>query len=165
LIALNGGIAEFIKANRKARFRDAEKRAIVNRDEHLEKQEEELLFFNGYGGFSQDRKEYKFCINKENQLPTIWSNVISNKSFGLITTENMHDLVWNKNSRLNRITAWSNDTVLNIPSQIIYLKDEEKNEAWTLNSNILPNSNYYYVTYGFGYSKYKNAYDGILRSN
>ena len=91
--------------------------------------------------------------------------MIANKNFGLITTENMNDLIWNKNSRLNRLTAWNNDTVLNVPSQIIYLKDEERNEAWTLNSNILPNSNDYCVTYGFGYSKYKNAYDGILRSN
>ena len=75
----------------------------------------------------------------------------------------MHDLVWNKNSRLNRLTSWSNDTVLNVPSQIIYVKDEENNKIWTLNSNIAPNSNYYYVTYGFGYSKYRNVYDGILQ--
>ena len=75
----------------------------------------------------------------------------------------MQDLIWNKNSRLNRITSWNNDTVLNIPSQIVYIKDEEENKAWTLNSNILPNSNYYYVTYGFGYSKYRNVYNGILQ--
>ena len=74
----------------------------------------------------------------------------------------MCDLIWSKNSRLNRLIAWSNDTVLNIPSQIIYLKDEDNNKAWTLNSNILPNSNYYYVTHGFGYSKYKNVYNNIL---
>ena len=123
----------------------------------------ELLFNNGYGGFSKDKKEYQFCIKKDNPLPTIWSNVISNKGFGIITTENMHDLIWNKNSRLNRLTSWNNDTILNIPSQIIYLKNEENNKAWTLNSNIIPNSNYYYITYGFGYSKYKNVYDGILQ--
>lgn len=76
----------------------------------------------------------------------------------------MYDLVWNKNSRLNRITAWSNDTVLNVPSQIIYVKDEENKLTWTLNSNVNPNSNYYYITYGFGYSKYKNVYDEIVQN-
>ena len=158
-----GGIEEFIKTHKKRKLEIPEKVEFVSNEEMIEKQEEELLFDNGYGGFSKDGKEYKFAVNKENELPTIWSNVISNKGFGVITTENMHDLVWNKNSRLNRITAWNNDTVLNIPSQIIYVKDEENNKVWTMNSNILPNSNYYYVTYGFGYSKYRNVYDGILQ--
>lgn len=113
--------------------------------------------------FHGDGKEYKFSVNLQNPLPTIWSNIISNKRFGLITTENMQDVIWNKNSRLNRITSWNNDTVLNIPSQIIYIRDENNGKAWTLNSNIIPNSNYYYVTYGFGYSKYKNVYDELLQ--
>ncbi|MBR2289816.1 MAG: hypothetical protein IJ867_04275 [Clostridia bacterium] len=163
MIVQNGGIEEFVKSHKAKKLKVPEKYEIVDEEENLEKQSEELLFDNGYGGFSEDRKEFKFCVNREKPLPTIWANVISNKGFGLITTENMQDLVWSKNSRLNRITAWNNDTVLNIPSQIIYLRDEENNKAWTLNSNILPNSNYYYVTYGFGYSKYKNVYDGILQ--
>ena len=75
----------------------------------------------------------------------------------------MQDLIWNKNSRLNRIIAWNNDAVCNIPSQIIYVRNEENKKTWTLNANIFPNSNYYYVTYGFGYAKYKNVYDDILQ--
>ena len=157
------GLEEFLKNHKKEKLISPEKIEIANDEEIIEKQDEELIFDNGYGGFSKDGKEYKIAINKENNLPTIWANVISNKGFGIITTENMHDLIWNKNSRLNRITAWNNDTVLNIPSQIIYMKDENTGKIWTLNSNILPNSNYYYVTYGFGYSKYKNVYDGILQ--
>ncbi len=160
-----GGIEEFIKNNKRKSTGLIYKKEIAQLEEPLPKQEDDLMFYNEYGGFSKDGKEYKFSINKENELPTIWSNVISNKGFGIITTENMYDLIWNKNSRLNRITAWNNDTVLNIPSEIIYIKDEENNKIWTLNSNILPNSNYYYVTYGFGYSKYKNVYDGILTQN
>ena len=88
-----------------------------------------------------------------------------NKMFGTIVTENMCDIIWNKNSRLNRITAWNNDTVLNVPSQIIYIRNKENNKAWTLNSNILPNKNYYYITYGFGYAKYQNVSDGILQES
>ena len=158
-----GGIQEFIKSHSSSKIKELKKEDIINPEEKIEKQMGELLFNNGYGGFSKDKKEYQFCIKKDNPLPTIWSNVISNKGFGIITTENMHDLIWNKNSRLNRLTSWNNDTILNIPSQIIYLKNEENNKAWTLNSNIIPNSNYYYITYGFGYSKYKNVYDGILQ--
>lgn len=158
-----GNLEEFIKSHQKRRQKLPEKVEMNFQNENLERQKEELLFDNGYGGFSQEGKEYHFAINKENPLPTIWSNIISNKSFGMITTENMYDLVWNKNSRLNRITSWNNNTVLNLPSQIIYMKDKENKKVWTLNSNILPNDNYYYVTYGFGYSKYKNVYDEILQ--
>lgn len=161
----NGGIEEYIKSHKPKRIKRDRKKEIISADEKIEKQEEELLFYNGYGGFSKDRKEYHFSINKENNLPTIWANIISNKGFGVITTQNMHDLVWNKNSRLNRLTAWNNNVSNNIPSQIIYLKDEENNKAWTLNSNVLPNSNYYYVAHGFGYSKYKNVYNDVIRTN
>jgi len=136
---------------------------VAHFEKTLDKNNEELLFDNGYGGFSKDGREYQFAVQKENENPTIWTNVISNKTFGLIATENMLDLIWNKNSRLNRITAWNNDAVRNIPSQIIYVRNEENKKTWTLNANIFPNSNYYYVTYGFGYAKYKNVYDDILQ--
>ena len=158
-----GGLEEFLKVHKKDKLILPKKCEIVVDDEIVEKQTEELLFFNEYGGFSEDGKEYKFCINSNTMLPTIWSNVISNRGFGIITTENMYDLVWNKNSRLNRLTAWNNDTVLNIPSQIIYIRDEQNNKIWTLNSGVLPNNSYHYITYGFGYSKYKNVYDDILQ--
>ena len=153
MIVQNGGIEEFIKTYKNERLKSPQRQELFVIDENIEKQTEELLFENGYGGFAKDGKEYKFAVNKNNMLPTIWSNVISNKGFGIITTENMCDLIWNKNSRLNRLTSWNNDTVFNIPSQIIYVKDIESNKIWTINSNILPNSNYYYITYGFGYSK------------
>lgn len=163
MIAKNGGIAWFVKYNKKKKLKIPENNNLNYQDEKIEKNQEKLIYYNGYGGFTEDGKEYHFAVNKNNNIPTIWSNIISNNNFGIITTENMYDLVWNKNSRLNRILDWNNKTVLNIPSQIIYLKDEDKDLAWTLNSNILPNSNYYYITYGFGYSKYKNVYDGILQ--
>ncbi|MCI8309282.1 MAG: hypothetical protein HFJ45_03560 [Clostridia bacterium] len=158
-----GGIDSFIKEQKKLKYKKVSNKNAIFEEEIVPKREEDLLFFNEYGGFSLDGKEYKFAVNKENKLPSIWSNIISNKMFGLITTENMHDIIWNKNSRLNRITAWNNDTVLNIPSQIIYVRNQKNNKVWTLNSNVLPNPNYYYVTYGFGYSKYKNVSDGILQ--
>ncbi len=163
LVAENGGTSDFLKS-KTTKILDKFKIDEIKEDEEIiERREENLQFFNGYGGFTLNGKEYKFAVNKENSLPTIWSNCISNKMFGTIVTENMCDIIWNKNSRLNRITSWNNDTVLNIPSQIIYVRDIDNNKVWTLNSNIMPNKNYYYITYGFGYAKYENVYDGILQ--
>ena len=165
LIAENGGINDFIKSNMNLKIENVKFYELNQNEDILEKRKEDLRFFNGFGGFSLNGKEYKFTVNQENKLPTVWSNCISNKMFGTIVTENMCDIIWNKNSRLNRITAWNNDTVLNVPSQIIYIRNKENNKAWTLNSNILPNKNYYYITYGFGYAKYQNVSDGILQES
>ena len=165
LISENGGISDFLKTKSETTFEKQKNIEIKQDEEILERREEDLQFFNGYGGFTTNGKEYKFAVNQENKLPTIWSNCISNKMFGVVVTENMCDIIWNKNSRLNRITSWNNDTVLNIPSQIIYIRNMKNNKVWTLNSNIYPNKNYYYITYGHGYAKFQNVSDGILQES
>ena len=70
--------------------------------------------------------------------------------FGTIVTDNLGGYTWNKNSRLNRLTAWSNDRVSDLPSEIFYIKDDDNKLIWTLNSGVMPNQNYYYITHFFG---------------
>ena len=125
--------------------------------------EEELLYENGYGGFTEDGKEYHIYKNKENKLPTVWSNILSNKFFGTIVTDNLGGYTWDRNCRLNRLTAWNNDCVLDFPSEIFYIKDEDTKDFWTLNTSIMPNENYYYISHGFGYSKYKNTNHNLFQ--
>ena len=122
---------------------------------------EKLLFDNSYGGFSEDGKEYKIYKIQENVLPSVWCNVLANNFFGTVVTDNLGGYTWNKNSRLNRLTAWNNDRVLDIPSEIFYIKDEESKNVWTLNSGVIPNKNYYYVTHGFGYTKFLNTNNNL----
>ena len=122
---------------------------------------ENLLFDNSYGGFSEDGREYKIYKNKDNSLPATWCNVLANNFFGTIVTDNLGGYTWSKNSRLNRLTAWNNDRVLDVPSEIFYLKDENNKNVWTLNSGVIPNKNYYYITHGFGYTKLLNTNDNL----
>ena len=122
---------------------------------------EELLFDNSYGGFMPDGREYFIYKNDENPLPSVWSNIICNKFFGTVVTDNLGGYTWNKNSRLNRLTAWNNDRVTDFPSEIFYIKDEDNKMVWTLNSGIIPNKNYYYITHGFGYTKLKNSNNNL----
>ena len=84
---------------------------------------ENLKYYNEYGAFSADGKEYLIKANKDNQLPTVWSHIMANKKFGTLVTENMGGYSWYKNCRLNRITAWENQANYDIPSEIIYIKD------------------------------------------
>lgn len=126
---------------------------MIWRMERLEEYKD-LKYYNEYGGFSQDGKEYLIKINKENRLPAVWCNIIANENFGTIMTENMGGYTWYKNSRLNRVTAWNNSSSMDVPSEIIYLRDKEKDTAWSLGANPMPDDNDYNIIYGFGYSKY-----------
>ncbi|MBD8922673.1 hypothetical protein EGR52_04525 [bacterium] len=120
-----------------------------------------LKYYNEYGAFSEDGKEYLIKVNKENRLPTIWSNIMANEKFGTLVTESMGGYSWHKNSRLNRVTAWQNYACYDIPSEIIYLKDMQTKKVWSLGLNPMPDSKNYNVIYGFGYTKYIHKSDGL----
>ncbi len=122
---------------------------------------EKLKYYNEYGAFSDDGKEYLIKINKDNRLPIVWSHIMANEKFGTLVTENMGGYIWYKNSRLNRITSWENKPTFDIPSEIIYLKDLETKKVWSLGLNPMPDEKNYNVIYGFGYTKYIHKSDGI----
>lgn len=123
--------------------------------------EQKLLYDNSYGGFLESGREYFIYKNKENVPPAVWCNILANKFFGTVITDNLGGYTWSKNSRLNRLTAWNNDSIIDLPSEIIYFKDEMNKSVWTLNSSVIPNNNYYYITHGFGYTKIKNTNDNL----
>ena len=125
------------------------------------KDTEKLKYYNEYGAFSSDGKEYLIKVNKENRLPTVWSHIMANEKFGTLVTENMGGYTWYKNCKLNRITSWENQPNYDIPSEIIYLKDMETKKAWSIGLNPMPDDKNYNVIYGFGYTKYIHKSDGI----
>ena len=49
---------------------------------------EELKYYNEYGGFIRDGKEYIIRINKNNTTPVVWSHVMANEDFGSVVTGN-----------------------------------------------------------------------------
>ncbi len=132
-------------------------------DINILKDTEKLKYYNEYGAFSEDGKEYWMCVNKEKRLPTVWSHIMANEKFGTIVTENMGGYSWYKNSRLNRLTSWNNNPSFDIPSEIIYVKDMDTKESWSLGLNPMPDDRNYNVVYGFGYCKYIHSRLGIVQ--
>lgn len=122
-----------------------------------------LKYYNDYGGFSEDGREYIIKINKSENVPAPWSNVLANQRFGTVVTSNMGGYTWSKNSRLNRITSWINNPENDIPSEIIYLKDLDYGKTWSLNALPAPDDEDYYITHGFGYSRFFHASLGIIQ--
>ena len=132
----------------------------IDKDIDILENSEKLKYYNEYGGFSEDGKEYLIRVNKENRLPTVWCNILANENFGTVVTENMGGYSWFKNSRLNRATAWNNNPSLDVPSEVIYMK-EENGKAWSLGLNPMPDNRNYNIIYGFGYVKYIHKSSGI----
>ncbi len=125
------------------------------------KNQEDLKYYNEYGAFSADGKEYWMRMNQENRLPTVWSHILANEKFGTVVTESMGGYSWYKNCRLNRVSSWCNKPSQDIPSEVIYLKEEESKKTWSLGLNPMPDDRNYNVIYGFGYCKYLHKSNGI----
>ena len=94
-----------------------------------------LKYFNEYGGFSNDGREY--VISVDNSVPSVWSQILTNGKLGSIITQNLGGYTWNLNSRLNRITRWSNDTILDTPSESIFIQDWPDKKNWRIGENKL----------------------------
>ncbi len=124
----------------------------------------ELKFFNGYGGFSNDGREYIIRLQKNLNTPMPWINVIANKNFGFIVTECGTGFTWSINSRENKLTPWYNDPINDLPSEIIYLKDNDTQEIFTITPKPIRGEEEYIVTYGKGYAVFNHNSHGIEQS-
>lgn len=111
--------------------------------------DKDLLYYNGYGGFSQDGKEYVITTS-EKTTPLPWAHVIANENFGTLLTANGGGYIWYGNSQSNKLTSWSNDCLRDMPSEKLVLCVGKKH------INLLPYDSLekYTVIYGFGYAKY-----------
>lgn len=111
-------------------------------------------FFNGFGGFIEEGKEYEILLEGNNKPPAPWINVIANKNFGFQISEAGAGFTWANNSRENKITPWSNDPVSDKASEVIYIMDEISGEVITPVSLGRTDHGIYQVRHGFGYSKF-----------
>ena len=96
---------------------------------------DKLTVNNNYGGFKNNGSEY-VIYNKNTPMP--WSNVISNKTFGTIITNNGCGYTYAYNSGEFKISSWTNETIVNDPS-----------EGFKFNNELFEPEK---CTHGFGYS-------------
>jgi cyclic beta-1,2-glucan synthetase len=115
-----------------------------------------LEFFNGFGGFSSDGREYVTVPDADRPTPAPWINVIANSSFGFQCAADGGGYTWVGNSRDNQITGWSNDPVSNRLSEAIYVQD--KKEGLLISPTLAPlksGEGTHLVRHGFGYSVFE----------
>ncbi|HKL79298.1 MAG TPA: hypothetical protein VJ888_02555 [Mobilitalea sp.] len=111
-------------------------------------------FFNGFGGFVEEGREYEIHLEGKNKPPLPWINVIANKGFGFHISESGAGFTWCTNARENKLTPWSNDPVTDPPTEAIYILDETTGNVMTPCSLGRTDHGAYRVRHGFGYTTF-----------
>lgn len=122
----------------------------------------ELEFFNGLGGFTPGGRHYMIVLKEGQWTPAPWINVIANdRDFGFLISESGGGYTWSVNSRENRLTPWSNDSVSDPVGEVIYVRDEETGEYWTPTPLPIREKETYIIRHGQGYTQFDHASHGI----
>ena len=121
----------------------------------------DLQFDNGMGGFSKDGKEYFIHLEPGDHTPAPWCNILANDHFGCLVTEAGGGFTWAGNSGEHRLTPWTNDSVCDPPSEVLYLRDEETAEVWTPTPAPAGASAACQIRHGAGYTKWLKRSHGF----
>jgi cellobiose phosphorylase len=122
---------------------------------------QDLMFYNGMGGFTSDGREYVISSARGQVTPAPWVNVLANQHFGTVVSESGSSYTWSENAHEFRLTPWLNDPVSDASGEAFYIRDEERGHFWS--PTPLPSrGNTPYVTrHGFGYSVFEHTERGI----
>ena len=126
-----------------------------------ELQRSDLIFFNGYGGFTHDGREYIITTSDKQITPAPWVNVLANGSFGTIVSESGPTYTWSENAHEYRLTPWNNDPVSDLSGEAFYIRDEETGHFWSPTPSPSRGTSLYVIRHGFGYSVFEHMEDGI----
>ncbi len=122
----------------------------------------DLDFFNGFGGFTKDGREYVTILDDGTLTPAPWINVICNSGFGFQVSAEGSGTTWSLNSQQNHLTPWSNDPVCDPPGEVIYVRDEESGTLWGPTAlPIRETGSRYIARHGQGYSRFQHEAHGI----
>ncbi|MDH5579936.1 MAG: glycosyl transferase, partial [Betaproteobacteria bacterium] len=121
-----------------------------------------LEFFNGFGGFGAEGREYVTTLDAKRWLPAPWINVVANPAFGFQAAVEGSGYTWSGGSRENQLTPWSNDPVTDRPGEVLYVRDEDSGELWGPTALPMRDETAPYVArHGQGYCRFEHSAHGI----
>lgn len=122
---------------------------------------EDLIFFNGIGGFTPDGREYVISTGRGQVTPAPWVNVLANPHFGTLISESGLAYTWSENAHEFRLTPWHNDPVSDSGGEAFYLRDEERGHFWSPMPLPVRGATPYVTRHGFGYSVFEHDERGV----
>ncbi|MBB2487487.1 hypothetical protein H5407_19815 [Mitsuaria sp. WAJ17] len=113
--------------------------------------------------FGDEGRSFLIDIDAAHVTPRPWSNVLANPQFGCLVTESGGGFTWALNSRLNQLTPWSNDALLDPPSEHFLVRDLDSGQVF----GVLPTMDRngaqgYRVRHTQGSSEFQHLRDGLL---
>ncbi|MCL4176987.1 MAG: cyclic beta 1-2 glucan synthetase [Verrucomicrobia bacterium] len=121
----------------------------------------ELMFVNGFGGFTRDGREYVITLEPGQMTPAPWVNVLANPHFGTVISESGSAYTWVENAHEFRLTPWNNDPVQDITGEAFYLRDEQTGEFWSPTPLPARGLTPHVIRHGFGYTVFEHTEHGI----
>jgi cellobiose phosphorylase len=121
----------------------------------------DLIFHNGFGGFTRDGKEYVTTLIAGQMTPAPWINVLANAGFGTVVSESGSSYSWAENCHEFRLTPWHNDPVVDPSGESFYLRDEETGQYWSPTPLPARGATPYTIRHGFGYSVFEHTEAGL----
>ena len=122
--------------------------------------DEPLRFDNGLGGITTDG-DYLVRVRGDRVPPAPWANVVANAHGGFLVSERGAGCTWVENSQFFRLTPWHNDPVSDPASEVVYLRDEESGDCWTVTPAPMRRDKPYTVVHGAGSSSFQHEAFGI----
>jgi cellobiose phosphorylase len=121
----------------------------------------ELIFPNGFGGFTRDGHEYVITLQPGQMTPAPWANVLANPNFGTVVSESGAAYTWVENSHEFRLTPWSDDPVQDTTGEAFYIRDEQTGQFWSPTPLPARGTTPYVIRHGFGYTIFEHTENGI----
>jgi cyclic beta-1,2-glucan synthetase len=122
--------------------------------------QDNLVFFNGWGGFTRDGREYIIQIKPRHPTPMPWINVVANSRFGAVISAG-GGYTWAENAHEFRLTPWYNDPITDSSGEALYLRDESDGQVWSPTPQPAPGAADYLLRHGFGYSVFEYSLHDI----
>jgi cyclic beta-1,2-glucan synthetase len=123
---------------------------------------EDLICFNGIGGFTSDGREYVISTSQEQVTPAPWVNILANSQFGTVVSESGPIYTWSENAHEFRLTPWYNDPVSDTGGEAFYIRDEERGHFWSPMPLPTRGVNPYVTRHGFGYTVFEHVERGVF---
>ena len=116
--------------------------------------------------FSPGSAEFSFDVGMRSRPARPWVNVLANPGFGTHLSESGAGCTWAGNSRMNQLTAWSNDPVADPPSEWVLLQDTRTLETWSVAPSAWGDpartaQSAYRVSHGQGHSVISHQREGL----
>jgi cellobiose phosphorylase len=120
-----------------------------------------LLMFNGLGGFTPEGHEYVIATESGITTPAPWVNILANPQFGTVISESGQAYTWGENAHEFRLTPWNNDSISDSCGEAFYLRDEETGHFWSPTPLPCRGEGPYITRHGHGYSVFEHTEDGV----